>query len=122
MIADPIELEELLETTKDLIAHNKWAITFTRGGWERVPGGGQRAADPQEIDSQDVYFGAVMIDASYTVTWEGNQVKADYVIVGLPDLDVSEKDEFTVLGRDFAVAEIHPDRQYETRAWCIERK
>lgn len=121
MFADQKELAELLATTKDIIADNKWTLSFVRKSWSRVPGGGQVQSAPTNIHPQDVYFGAVTIDARYIVSFEGNTVTADYVIVGLPNLDVAEKDEFTAEGRNFVVVEIHPDHQYETRAWCIDR-
>lgn len=121
MFSDPVMIAELLQVTKDLIDNNPWEISFTRRAWERVPGGGQRQKDPQDLPSQRVYLGAVSADASYFVTVEGNRVMADYVIVGLPELDVEEKDSFELFDRTFEVVEIHPDRQYETRAWCVDR-
>ncbi len=121
MFKNPVELAELLATTKDLIASNTWSLAFTRQTYTRVPGGGQTKDAPDTLDPQDVYLGAVMIDASYTVYWQGNKVQADYVIVGLPDLDIEENDEFEAESRKFIVVEIHPDHQYETRAWCIDR-
>lgn len=126
MIKNQKEIAELRSTTHDLIEHNKWSLSFVRRAWERTSGGGQRQGAPTTLDSQDAYFGAVTIDAARTIFWEGEQVTANYVIVGYwpghdQALDIAEKDEFTVDGRKFVVVEIHPDMQYETRAWVLDR-
>lgn len=126
MFKDPVEIAELRSTTHDLIESNKWSLALVRRDWNRTTSGGQTQTAPNTLDPQDVYLGAVTIDASKIVFWEGNQVTANYVIVGYwpghdQALDIKEKDTFMAEGREFTVVEVHPDKQYETRAWCVDR-
>lgn len=121
MFSDPVLLEELLQTTKDLIDFNSFQITLLRGGWTRVPGGGQRQEEPVAQPVQKLYFGAVMYDPRMVVTIEGEQVIANYVLIGLPGADIKEKDLFSVGTQTFKVVEVHPDTSYEVRAWVTEK-
>jgi hypothetical protein len=120
MFTDPVELEELRKTTEDLIAFNSFQIVLNRSEWVRTPGGGQKQVNAAPLDAQTLYFGAIMWDPRTYVTPEGERVLLQYVLVGMPDADIVEKDEFTIGSSDYKVFEVHPDRTYETRAWVIE--
>jgi hypothetical protein len=119
---DPIEISELLETTKDLIEFGpSYDIVIRREGMTRTPSGGQIKGTPENIPEQRLYFSPTTGDPRYVQLTEGEKVETSHVLIGLPAADVKEKDEFIVHGRDFRVVEVHADRRYETRAWVIER-
>lgn len=120
MIRDAVELSELIETTKDLIEHNSWEITLIRSTWERTPSGGTRPVQPQALDPQTLYFGAVTGDSVMQLRAEGETVISRHVLVGLPGADIKEKDTFSIGTQKFKVVELAPDETYEKRAWVVE--
>lgn len=119
---DDFEISELLSTTKDLIEFGpSYDIVFSREELVRTPSGGKIHSPKQNVASQRLYFSPTTGDARVVQLTEGEKVEASHVLVGLPDANVKEKDRFELTGRKFLVVEIHPQREYETRAWVIER-
>lgn len=121
MITDPIELEELRQTTADLISEDSVSVALTRSTFERVPGGGVRPVNPQPLDPQTFFFGAVQTDPRYVQLTEGEQVISNHVLIGMPDADMKEKDTFTIGNRTFLIVEIEPDTSYQIKGWVVEK-
>lgn len=120
MITDPVELEELRRTTNDLISEDSVEISLSRSVWVRTPAGGTRPGPPEQLEAKRRFFGSVTGDPRYVQYAEGEQVVANYVLVGPYDDDIKEKDEFVVGTSKFKVVEVHPDTSFEVRAWVVE--
>lgn len=120
MIADELELSELIATTLDLIAEQGMEVTLVRVEMERTDSGGVRRQNPDALDAKRRFFGAVTTDPRIIVNDQGDHVEARHVLVGPPGDDIVEKDTFQVGTRTFKVMEIHPDGSYQTKAWVIE--
>lgn len=115
------EIEELTQTTKDLIDSEPIEITLIRETWTRKPGGGQVLSDPEEQDPITCWLSGLIEDAHIVTRDQGEQIVCRHVLVAMPGADVKEKDYFIVDGRNFLVAEIHPAREFQTKAWLYER-
>lgn len=124
-MTDPDELELLLETTKTLIEHDPETIVIERKPKkQRKPDGtlARPAGESSTLDPQILFFSGVKSDDRREITVNGELILADYILVGLPDADFEEHDEFAVWGRRFRIAEEHRPNAYERKAWCVEIK
>lgn len=118
---DPL-LPELIRTTRQLLDYESYPIVFKRTEFIETAGGGLRRVDGDPDDTPiDLFFGAVAADPTLQVRLEGETLVVSHVLVGMPEDDIREKDEFTWENRNFRVVQVHPDRSFETRAWVVER-
>lgn len=119
------ELQVLLDITQTLIDYEHEDVVIVRrpakqrkaDGTLSRPGG-----DPTTLPTQKLFFSGVSSDDRRQVTVNGELVMADYILVGMPDADFEEHDEFEAWGRKFRIAEEHRPNAYERKAWCVEVK
>lgn len=118
------ETDENIQTTKDLIESEPTMISLKRSSpWVRTASGGRIRAEgePTVLDPVARWFSGIVEDAHIVTRDEGEQIVCRHVLIGMPDDDVQEKDFFSVGERNFEVIEIHPARDFQTKAWCVER-
>lgn len=114
-------LADLIRTTADLIASEPLTITLKFQEFTRTPSGGQQRGPVQSRDPKERFFSGVTQDASYITRDEGEMVRGEFVLIGMPDDDMEEKDFFFVGARRFEIVEVENDRTFQCKAWVNEK-
>lgn len=113
--------DEMIRTTAGLIAGEPSEIRFIREEMTRTPAGGIVRSDPVLLDPQTFFFSGIVPDSTLAVRDEGEIVRADHVLVGMPGANIRAKDYFAYLERGFEVIQvIEATQDFETRAWVKE--
>lgn len=118
------ELSELRKDTERLIEGEGIEITLLREQMIRTPSGGTRREEKAPVPGGPVkrILWGTTSDPFIQRTNAGEIVNASHVLIGLMDDDIVEKDEFVVDDRTFQVQEVHPEREFQTKAWILEKK
>lgn len=119
---ESIELEEQIKTTADLIEHYGMDVTLVREPPLVPDGAGGRVRDgsavPQEPKRR--FFQGVTTDSEFVVNVDGEQVRTTHVLVGMPDDDIQQNDEFELNDQKFKVVWMHPFIGYEVKGRVIQ--
>lgn len=118
----PGSLETIqLGTTAALIRYDHQPIDIVRGGvlTKRPDGSMEPAGTPSFLPTQSLFFSGVTRDDSRSVTWQGARTTSTFILIGMPDADFQEGDTFVLWGRKFAIAEVHEDKRWQRKAWCV---
>lgn len=124
-MSDDDDLDLLLEITEVLIDVDHEHVVIQRRPPKEKKGDGtlSRASGAStDLPVQKLFFSGIASDDRRQVTVNGELILADYILVGMPDADFQEHDEFSVWGRRFRIVEEHRPNAYERKAWCVEVK
>lgn len=118
-----VEVLQARQLTQALIDREPSVITITRPSPDTLDGAGGRirGAEPLTIEPQRVFVSGVTRDSDYrqssfSQSNTGESFTNRIVIVGMPDLDINQYDEFDWKGYRVKVLFRHPDNGYEVRA------
>lgn len=113
------QLDLLIESTRWFIAQDPTSISLTPSTTSRGPGGGFiRTAGTPRTAAQVKLIG---VEQDGVSRGEGGVDRQfNYTIVGMPDLQISVDDTFTVDGNKFIVTAILPKNGYEVKAKAIQ--
>lgn len=113
-----------LDQTRALIdLYGQWIKIRRPGELEEDAEGGVVRNDPTTgRTAQKLYFeysspiAHVSRNASFSENvGQGQRVTTNHVLIGLPDADIRQDDEFTVNGYDYIILYIHPDTRYQRK-------
>lgn len=119
------EQELLLDITQTLIEYDHENIVIERPKPKKRQPDGTLARDPgppTRLSVQKLFFSGVTAEDRRQITRNGELILADYILVGMPEADFEEHDEFAAWGRRFRILEEHRPNAYERKAWCVEVK
>lgn len=117
------EVAVALEETQSLILREPTTLTFQRptpdesdgaGGWIKQDGF-------TPVDEQTLFLSAVTRDSDYRQSSfvqdsDGEKYVNHFIIIGMPDLDVQEYDEFDHQGFRYRVSFVHPEKRWQCKA------
>lgn len=114
-------LEDMIQATADLIASEPITITLKYQSVTRTPAGGVKRGELLSRDPKVRFFSGIVPDAAYITRDEGEIVRGEFVLIGMPDDDMEQKDIFYVGARRFEIVEVESDRTFQCKAWVNEK-
>lgn len=119
---DLVELKLQTANTAAFIDANPAVITLIPTDQNRTPAGGWIRQDLPPRPPQKFRLVEVTGTANaWFRTLDGEERKADWVIIGLPDLAIARGDHWTDNGHRYTVEDVTASNGYETRALVTER-
>lgn len=120
----PGDLESTqLEVTAALIEYDHQTVEITRPRpTKRQPDGSVApTGTPHTLEGQKLFFSGVTGDDIRIVSWEGEKVRAAFVLIGMPSADFRKGDKFSLWRREFVVVEMHEDTRWQRKGWVFAR-
>lgn len=113
-----------LQVTRNLIAWDHQTIVINRppalvrqtdGSMKRSSGAATT------LDPQILFFSGVTADDVRMVSWQGEKINSNFILIGMPEADFQERDTFELWERSWTVVEVHKDTRWQKKAWVIDR-
>lgn len=119
---DAVELRVNIANTDAFIKAKPVQIALLRASEERTPSGGRVKAAPAPLDPQEFRIieqnapGAPQI----IQTTDGTARRVNFMLLGMPSVDVQVDDTWREDGRDWQVGDVIRSNGYEVRALVVE--
>jgi hypothetical protein len=111
-----VELAMQKRNTMAYIDADPSVVTLMRSGLAADGAGGLIRVTPFPIDVQTFRIINGQISQTVTRTLDGQEVRADYMMICLSDADVHAGDTFTTSACRYKVVYVYPDPTYELLA------